>query len=46
MVVQWNIVNKTRKWNCEKVMVEQWHSVSGTVIVEKWKYVGIRVLLE
>ena len=46
MVVQWNIVNKTRKWNSEKVMVEQWHSVSGTVIVEKWKYVGIRVLLE
>ena len=45
-MVQWNIVNKTRKWNSEKVMVEQWHSVSGTVIVEKWKYVGIRVLLE
>ena len=45
-MVQWNIVNKTRKWNSEKVMVEQWHSVSGTVIVVKWKYVGIRVLLE
>ena len=26
--------------------VEQWHSVSGTVIVETWKYVGIGVLLE
>ena len=46
VVVQWNIVHKIRKWNSEKVMVEQWHSVSGTVIVEKWKYVGIRVLLE
>ena len=23
VVVQWNIVNKTRKWNSEKVMVEQ-----------------------
>ena len=28
------------------MMVEQWHSVNGTVIVEKWKYVGIRVFLE
>ena len=28
VVVQWNIVNKTRKWNSEKVMMEQWHSVS------------------
>ena len=46
VVVQWNIVNKTRKWNSEKVTVEQWHSVSGTVIVEKRKYVGITVLLE
>ena len=27
-------------------MEEPWHSISGTVIVEKWKYVGIRVLLE
>ena len=26
--------------------MEQCHSVSGTVIVEKWKYVGIRVLPE
>ena len=46
VVIQCNIVNKTRNWDSEKVMVEQWHSVIGTVIVEKWKYVGIRVLLE
>ena len=46
VVVKWNIINKTRMWNSEKVMVEQGHSVSGTVIVEKRKYVGITVLLE
>ena len=27
-------------------MVEPWHSINGTVIVEKWKYVDIRVLIE
>ena len=35
MVVQWNVVDKTKKWNSGKVMVEQcggtvrWNSVGG-----------------
>ena len=38
-MVQWNIVNKTRKWKCKKAMVEQcggtveqcwWNTHSGT----------------
>ena len=37
MVVQWNIVDKTKSWNSGKVMVEQW---GGTVEQCWWNSCG------
>ena len=34
------------QWNTVGGILPQWHSVSGTVTVEKRKYVGLTVLLE